>query len=61
MIARRDFTQQISKKAAIGGLRTKNYSNEAFPEVVRVTFPRAAAATPSCVGRVEVIARAGKY
>ena len=30
-IARKDFTQQISKKASIGGLRTKNYSNDAFP------------------------------
>jgi hypothetical protein len=46
MIARKDFTQQISKKASIGGLRTKNYSNDAFPEVLRVTFLRAAAATP---------------
>ena len=38
MIARKDFTQQISKKASIGGLRTKNYSNDAFPEVLRSNF-----------------------
>jgi Protein of unknown function (DUF3050) len=40
--ARYDCTQRFhaanSKKAAIGGLRTKNYSNDAFPEVLRVTF-----------------------
>jgi hypothetical protein len=47
MIARKDFTQQISKKAAIDGLWTNNYSNDAFPEVLRVTFLRAAAATPN--------------
>jgi hypothetical protein len=47
MIARKDFTQQISKKAALGGLRMNNYSNDAFPEVLRVTFLRAAAATPN--------------
>jgi hypothetical protein len=32
MIARKDFTQQISKNAAIGGLRKKHFSNDAFPE-----------------------------
>jgi hypothetical protein len=47
VIARKDFTQQISKKAAIGGLRAKNYSIDAFPEVLRVTFLRAATATAS--------------
>jgi hypothetical protein len=31
VVARKDFTQRMSKKAAIGGLRTKNYSNDAFP------------------------------
>jgi hypothetical protein len=46
MIARKDFTQQISTQAAIGGLRTQYYSNDAFPEVLRVAFLRAAAATP---------------
>jgi hypothetical protein len=48
--AQYDCTQRFHtaniQKAAIGGLRTKNYSNDAFPEVLRLTSLRAAAATP---------------
>ena len=41
------FHAKIPEEPAIGGLRRKNYSNDAFPEVLRVTFLRAAAATPT--------------
>jgi hypothetical protein len=48
--AQYDCTQRFHaaniQKTAIGGLRTKNYSDDAFPEVLRVTFLRAATATP---------------
>jgi hypothetical protein len=38
MIARKDFTQQISKTTAIDGLRMKITRMTAFPDVLRVTF-----------------------
>jgi hypothetical protein len=47
MIARKDFTQQISKKATIGGLRTKNYSNDAFPEVITSNFSQGCCRYPT--------------
>jgi hypothetical protein len=52
MIARKDFTQQISKNDAIGGLRTKNYSNDALPEVLKSNFSQDCCRYPSLVSSV---------
>jgi hypothetical protein len=51
-IARHDFPQQTSEKAEIGGFRTKNYPNPVVSGVLRVTFHRAAAATPERLSRI---------
>ena len=45
-IARHDFTQKISTKPGTDAFRPKNYPNQAFQGVLRVSFRVAAAATP---------------